>query len=125
VNLERQCDDRSDAAARIQRRIGVLENRLHAPGRLAAPETPDVFAVEHDRPAGCGNQAEQHPRKRRLATPRLADDAEDVAAPDRQVHAVHRVQDPSRLEEAAADRKRARQAACLDQRRIHEAPRLP
>ena len=75
-------DDRRDLLARVERLVGVLEDHLHPAAQLAAAALAlDLGAVEAHRPADRGLEPEQRPRQGRFATTRLADDAEDLAAP--------------------------------------------
>ena len=70
------------ALARVQRRVGVLEDHLHvAPRRpqLRAAERGDVAAVELDPPRGQLGEPQQRAPQRRLAAARLADEAERLA----------------------------------------------
>jgi hypothetical protein len=111
---ERQRHDRRNAAARVERRIGVLEHGLHAPRQRAPRHLANVLARDPDRPRGRRQQAEQHPRQRRLARARLADDREDLALLDRQIDARDRMQLAALAEQAAAEIKRASEALGLD-----------
>jgi hypothetical protein len=78
VDDERLGDDRADRLARVERRVGVLEDHLHvAPQRLELParQRRDVPALEADRARRRVHQAQQQPGGRRLAAAALADDA--------------------------------------------------
>ncbi len=67
---------------------GILEDQLHA-----APQDAQVaidrVAVEVDAAGARRLEAEQRARQRRLAAPRLAHEAERLAAPPGQIDAVH------------------------------------
>src|SRR4029079_7146670 len=83
VEAERIGDQRADRHRRIERRVRVLEDDLHPPSqrpqlRLAA--TVQLLAVEPDRARRRLDEPEQGPAERRLARPRLADEAEHLAA---------------------------------------------
>jgi hypothetical protein len=67
----------SHRTARIEARIGVLEDDLHPPAQaaqLGPPEAVEIAAVEEDPPAGRREEPQQHPAKRGLAASRLTDD---------------------------------------------------
>jgi hypothetical protein len=96
VGAQDVADDRPDALARVQGRVGILEDHLH----LAAqgPQLA-VAAFVMSRPSkGSGRswassrRSMQRPRVD-LAAARLADEAERLALHDVQGHAVHRVDD--------------------------------
>jgi hypothetical protein len=82
-----------DGHARVERRVGVLEDHLHATAQLAQlPATccQNVGAVELDC-TGIGlDQPDDAARKRRLATPGLAREPEDLAAAQLQRDVVDR-----------------------------------
>src|SRR5262249_16791633 len=114
---ERILEDLADALARVQGRVGVLEDHLHlAPVRtqLTARQRRDVVAPEADRPGGRRVQPHEQPSEGRLPATRLADGAERLAAPPVERDAVHRVDDV-----AAAAERRAARLEVLD-----EIPRL-
>ncbi len=76
----------ADREARVERRVRVLEHDLDALShrqQLGAREREQVLAVEHrlagDRAAVRLVQAQERQAERRLARPRLADDAERAA----------------------------------------------
>ena len=69
----------------------VLEDDLHPlPQRpqLGLPATGHLLALEPDRARRRRDQPEQGPPERRLARPRLADDAEHLAATQVEADAV-------------------------------------
>ena len=75
----------ADRHARIEARVGVLEDHLHVPAE--APQLPRrhggyVLAVEGDAPGGRFDEPQQQAPERRFAGARLADDAQDLAARD-------------------------------------------
>jgi hypothetical protein len=91
VDLERLADRGADAHARVERRVGVLEDHLHPlaqrPHRRVG-QARDVLAVEADRAAGRLQQPQHGAAERRLAAARLADQAERLAGRDRQRHVL-------------------------------------
>jgi hypothetical protein len=82
-----------DDHARIEGAVGVLEHHLEvrpeAPERLLG-QGDQVGASEHHHPRRHVDQAEQGPPGGGLAAPRLAHDAQCLAARDLEAHAVHR-----------------------------------
>ncbi len=70
LGAQRQRDDRADRLARIERRIGVLEHRLHQRRDLAARLRRARLAADADLARGRRQQAEQHARQRGLAAAR-------------------------------------------------------
>src|SRR5436309_360693 len=102
-------DDRADAQPRIERGVGVLEDGLHGSAVRAQRvrvERLEVPALEADR-ARRGRFEMQHElRGRRLAAPRLTDDAEGPAGLDRERDPVHGAHDAGPAsEETALDRE--------------------
>ena len=88
---ERLADDRAHRLARVQRRVGVLEDHLHvAPQRLelGARRVRDVVALVDDLAAGGLQQPRQQPRGGRLAAARLPHEAEGLALEDVEGDAV-------------------------------------
>ena len=84
VDDERLGDQRADAHARIERRIGVLEDHLRpAPHRLhlAPRQRAGRAAVDRDLPRP-GHEVEDRLAGRRLAGAALADEAERLAGLD-------------------------------------------
>jgi hypothetical protein len=59
VHLQGKRDDGGDAAARIERGVGVLEDRLDAAGHSAAVEDLEVGTVDLDAP-GARRQETEH-----------------------------------------------------------------
>src|SRR4029450_6019697 len=71
-------------------------DHLHPPPER--PEGPPVeggqlLPLEADRPAGPPPALEDAAPRRRLPAPRLADESEGLAPPDREAHAVDRAHD--------------------------------
>src|SRR5690606_33455772 len=60
LHLERQRHDGGDASAWIEGRVGVLEDRLHPPGNLAAGDRPNVLPAEANASCRWRQQAEDH-----------------------------------------------------------------
>ena len=91
VNAQPLADAGADRGSRIERRERVLEDDLHpAPERLevTSSERSDIGAVEHHPAARRLDQAQQRATDRRLAAARLADEAERLAATDREADVV-------------------------------------
>ena len=79
--------------ARIEAVGRVLEHHLDAlaqrqPGELLGRDRADVLAVEHDRAVGLVDQPHDHGRGGRLAAAGFADQADALAAVDREADAV-------------------------------------
>src|SRR5262249_61616156 len=90
----RLADDPRHAVSRVERRERVLEHHLHprtelAHARLACRR--DVDAVEDDAAAGGLVEADDRAPNRRLPAARLADEAERLAALDRERDLVDRL----------------------------------
>src|SRR6185369_12620984 len=105
----------------------VLEDDLHPaavrPERRAT-EAADVLAVEADRARGRVDEPEEHPPDGRLAATRLADEAERLAPPDREAHAVDGLDLVDRaLEDPAPDREVLDEVPHLDERHARGAGR--
>jgi hypothetical protein len=83
VDPARFVQRRPDGHPRVERGIGVLEDHLHPPPQLPqllALVLADVDAVDQDiSPIGL-DKPDQAAGERRLARPRAAGDAEDLAA---------------------------------------------
>ena len=92
VDAQPLADAVADELARVERGEGVLEDDLHAPPirlqRLAL-QGRDVRAVEDDPPGRGVDEPQQQSADGRLAAPRLAHQAEGLAAGDLEVHAIH------------------------------------
>ena len=99
----------ADRRARVERRVRVLEDDLHPPPvglQRGALERGDVRAVEDDRAGRRVDEPQQQPADGRLAAARLADEAERLAAPDLEAHAVDGLDLADRpLQDAARDRE--------------------
>jgi hypothetical protein len=78
-------------------------------------------AVERHAPLLRLQQAEHHLRRRALARAGLADETKRLAARDREVDAVERLQLARGLQPAAADREAMADAGEFQQRRAHGA----
>ena len=121
VELQRVADDLADALARVQRRVGVLEDHLHlAPQRpqLALAQLGELGAAEAHRPRGRGEQLEHRARQGRLAATRLADEADRLALLDAERDAVdgaHRA-DLAVDEDPGLDREVLDEVGDLEQR---------
>ena len=119
VDPQALADAVDDRRPRVEARIGVLEDHLHAAsvgleGR--ALERRQLRPVEPDRARRGFDQAEQQAPDRRLATARLADQAQGLAPADVEVHPVDRLDRPDRaLEDAAVDREVLDEAADPDE----------
>src|SRR6185369_11682003 len=120
VDAHRVADDRADALARVQARVGVLEDHLHLAAQrpqLARAELADPLAVEADVAGGRLEQPHDAAAERRLAAAGLADQAERLALGDAQRDVVHGMHagDLAR-EHALPDREVLLQALDLDER---------
>ncbi len=110
--------DAADGVARIERGHRILKDHLHAP-----PERPhgtgreigDRLAIETERTGRGRHEAQQCAAQRRLAGPAFADDADDLAAADRDVDAVQHLHAGARLAEQAGAAIGDLDAARLDQ----------
>ena len=112
-------DDVAHAPARIQARVGVLEDHLEAPPQVqhfrAARDLAEIDAVEDDRTAGGLVEAADETRDRRLAAARFAHERERVAALDREAHAIDRAQELPRRALDDTVEPRARNVEVLDE----------
>ena len=118
---ERLGDDRADRLARIQRRVGILEDHLDlAPqrGQLATLQVGHLAPVDLDAAVRRGQQARNQPRRRRLPAAGLADDPERLAAADVERDAIDRADRPDLLleEDPLRDREVLDEVADLDER---------
>ena len=68
---------------------------------LARVGEPDLLALNGDRPAVVADAAGEHLHERRLAGPVVANEAEYLAAPEREVDAPQHVDRAVRLGDAA------------------------
>ena len=123
VDVERLADDLAHLHARIERGIGVLEDRLHAAAKVlrGAPVEPlEIGPVEPDRARGRRHQLEQAARERALAAAGFADQAQRLALADREAHAVDRLDlaDRALEHDALGDRE-----VLADARHLHQEAR--
>src|SRR3954467_5339692 len=121
VRPQRLPDDSADAVSRVQRRKRILEHHLHAPAdgpHLLLAQLGDVAPLEEDLPAGRLVQAQARAGDRGLAAAGLADEADRLAALDRQRDVVHGtdVADVAIQHEPALDREPDLQVLDLDER---------
>ena len=121
MHEQRLGEQRAHAAARVERRVRVLEDHLH-PGadrsERAVAEPRDVASFEADRAAVDVVQPEQRPPKGRLAAAGLAHNAEGLAGAERDRDVVERAKAPPPTERtAAADAVRLGKAFGLKERR--------
>ena len=97
MDLHRLDQDAPHREARIQARVGVLENELDAPPEghhLALRESEQLRAVEHHLAAARLDEVHQQHAERGFAGARFTDHAERAAArqPERDVaHGVDRL----------------------------------
>ena len=119
MGLDRLGDDRPDRHPRVEGSIGVLEDDLHPAAilaQLARVEGRQVDAVEPDGPAGRVAEPDHRPADRALAAAGLADQAERLAAADRERRPVDRLDGPLLgLEDPRPDREVDSQVVDLDQ----------
>src|SRR6202166_329145 len=109
VNDHGFADDRADAHARIERRIGVLKDDLDIAAQdaqLIGRQRPDLLAFEIDLAGSRFDQAKHATPGGRLAAAGLADKPQRFAAGDLKIDAVDRA-DTAGLpaEQAALERK--------------------
>src|SRR4029079_11634090 len=91
VDPETLADAVADRRSWVERRVRVLEDDLHPPPvrlELLAGQLRDVPALDEDLAGRRLDQAEQDATDRRLAATRLADQADGLAAVDREADAV-------------------------------------
>ena len=97
----------ADGHARVQRRIGVLEDHLHAAaigGQRLFTEVGDILPVEENPAVRRLIQANKTAADRRFAAAALADEAEGFALLNGKAHVVHGLEQPFGLAaERAAD----------------------
>jgi len=82
---ERLLEDRPHPHARVEGAIGVLEHHLQVPASGAQVATfvgEDVLSSQQHLARVGFFEADDHPPKRRLAAPGLADQAEDLPYAD-------------------------------------------
>ena len=120
VDAQRLADEPTDRVPRVQRRERVLEDHLHPPAQraqLALAEGRDVVAVEDDSPAVGAYRRSKRAADRRLAAPGLADEAERLAAADREGDVVDRphVADVPIEQDARLDREPDAKVVDLDE----------
>src|SRR5262249_33694095 len=83
-----------DGAAGIERGVAVLEHHLHLPSQIAhahAAGDPHCSARKGDGAAIGQEKPDEQARRRRLAAPRFANDAERLAAPHLERNIVNRL----------------------------------
>ena len=108
VEVERLADDVADAHARVEARIGILEDDLHlAAQRLecARIQAGDIPAVELNGTRGRLHQPQYGAAERRLARSRLADEADDLTGTDAERDAVDGLDRDTCVEQPLAHRK--------------------
>ena len=119
MDRQRLPDDVADRHARVERRVGVLEDDLHLFAQLAdflARELLHVAAFEENLAFGRRQKAQHDASRRRLARAGLAHEAQRFALPDRKVDAVDgaHVADVTR-QNAGVNRKILVEVADLEQ----------
>ena len=118
VDLQGLGDDLADGAPRVERGVGVLEDDLDVPSQAThvRPRLLEhVDAVELDGALGRLLEPHEESPERGLATPRLADDTERLAATQLEVDAVDRADVPDGTpQDAALDRVVLLQAGGLE-----------
>src|SRR5262245_42086692 len=105
VDSQWLANDRAHPLPRIEGRVRILKDDLHASAKrpeLALPEVRDLLAVQQDPTRRRLRQAQDRPTERRLAGTRLAHEPERLLARKRQAHAVDRAKPADRPEPAAA-----------------------
>ena len=109
VDAQRLGEDLADRLPWVQARVRVLEDHLEAPtpaSEVVALERQEVDATEVDRAGLRLGDPDDRPADRGLARAQFADQAERLAAVDRERHAVDRA-DPARssAHDAGQDRE--------------------
>src|SRR5436190_1465816 len=126
VDLQRRGDDRTDALARIEARVRILEDDLHLlaeRSQVAPAELADRATAELDVAGGRFEQAHDRPAERGLAASGLADEPERLALVDGEGDVVDCV-DPADLatQPALLDREVLDDTVDFDQGRPVRAP---
>jgi hypothetical protein len=120
VDLERLVEQPPDLPARVERCAGILVHVLKMPGDCSplAPSQPaDLPSPEADLARRRAVDAHHRLAERRLAASALADEAERLARPHRERHAVHRPDRARAKAERVPDREMPREVHHLEQRR--------
>ena len=94
VDLQWLPDDVTHGHARVQRRVGILEDDLHVPAQpaqLLFGEFEDVPAFEERLTTGRLHQPQDHPAQCGLAAAGFAHQPQGLAPVNRQGDAVHRL----------------------------------
>jgi hypothetical protein len=122
VHLHRLGDDRADLLARVERAVGVLEDDLDLAAQryqLAAAKLGNVDAVVKDFAGRRLLQPQDAAAHRGFAAAALANQAQRLAASDRQVDAVDRldVANMAARDHPLGDREMHLEAAHFEQRR--------
>ena len=97
MDLERFAHDLPHPHAGIERAEGILKHHLHASPQRAQPalvDSRDVLAVEDDPPCRRLQHPQDRQRRRRLAAAALPHQAEGLAPPEFERHAVDRLDGP-------------------------------
>ena len=92
----RLAHDVDHAHARIERRVGILEDHLHLellPARVGCGEARERLPAPIALAGGQREQSGGEAAERRLAAPRFADQPHDFAGKDREVDVVDRMHD--------------------------------
>src|SRR5262249_20187281 len=116
----------SGRSARIEARERVLENHLHPSAQatqVQALEVIEILSVENDPPPGRCQQAQEHSTECCLATSRLTDDADSLAAANGEIDVVHRHHLGLAGEKALPYAKAARKFFGVDQGSAHASSR--
>jgi len=120
VDVQGLAHDVAHGLPGVQRGEGILKDHRHLAAHTAhaaAGEPGQLLALELDRAGGRLQEADDRAAQRRLATARLADQAQGLALLDLQVDAVHGAHPGHRpLEDAGGDREVLLETANLDQR---------
>src|SRR5215831_6312721 len=127
VGDQRLGDDRVDAHAWVERRVGVLKDGLHRFTVMAAPggiEPLQVAPFEADRTAGWVLKPKHELCRRRLAATRLANDTERPSGLDRERDPVDRAHDAALAAEDTAPGVEMLGEACRLENRHHSPIRI-
>jgi len=116
MNAQRHADDVGHGAARVQRRIRVLEDGLDLARVGAALARVDFLAVQQHVARARREQAQQHLGQRALTATGLADQAQCLALGDAQRHVVDGLDLAGRAEQPTLQREVAAQCTQLERK---------
>jgi hypothetical protein len=121
VVAERSADNLANGHARVEGRIGVLEDHVHGAAyrpHHRGPQVGDVLPVQQNLPGGRLQQARHTFADGRLAATRFAHQAQDLARTDLEGDGVHRTDHGATPKQAARDVEVHREVAHFQDRRM-------